>query len=156
MDLYSEDFGEKQFVTVGWGKKETQFHGSAGKAAAKAKPEELNANELDDGRPRITWRGDGALFAVSFLHILTKIRQFKVFDREGTLCYTSEPTNGLEECLAWRPLGNLIATTQRLANKYVVALFEKNGLKYTDFLLPFASKEVTVQLILKDAISLFR
>lgn len=148
VDLYSEDFGEKQFVTVGWGKKETQFHGSAGKTAAKAKPEELNANELDDGRPRITWRGDGALFAVSFLHILTKIRQFKVFDREGTLCYTSEPTNGLEECLAWRPLGNLIATTQRLANKHVVALFEKNGLKYTDFPLPFAPKEVTVKDLL--------
>ncbi|KAL6440916.1 hypothetical protein ACFW04_003370 [Cataglyphis niger] len=148
VDLYSEVFGEKQFVTVGWGKKETQFHGSAGKAAAKAKPEELNANELDDGRSRITWRGDGALFAVSFLHILTKIRQFKIFDREGTLCYTSEPTNGLEECLAWQPLGNLIATTQRMANKYVVALFEKNGLKYTDFSLPFASKEITVKDLL--------
>lgn len=148
VDLHSEDFGEKQFVTVGWGRKETQFHGSAGKAAAKAKPERLNANELDDGRPRITWRGDGALFAVSFLHTLTKIRQFKVFDRKGTLCYTSEPTNGLEECLAWRPLGNLIATTQRLPNKHVIALFEKNGLKYTDFSLPFASNEVTVKDLL--------
>ncbi|KMQ97926.1 elongator complex protein 1-like protein [Lasius niger] len=145
VDLYLEDFGEKQFVTVGWGRKETQFHGSAGKAAAKAKQEQLNANELDDGRPRITWRGDGALFAVSFLHILTKIRQFKIFDRKGTLCYTSEPTNGLEECLAWRPLGNLIATTQRLANKHVIALFEKNGLKYADFPLPFAPKEIMVK-----------
>ncbi|XP_072752046.1 putative elongator complex protein 1 [Anoplolepis gracilipes] len=148
VDLYSEDFGEKQFVTVGWGKKETQFHGSAGKAAAKAKPEQVNTNELDDGRPRITWRGDGTLFAVSFLHVLTKFRQFKVFDRKGTLCYTSEPTNGLEECLAWRPLGNLIAATQRLANKHVVALFEKNGLKYTDFSLPFAPNEVTVKDLL--------
>ncbi|XP_011265632.2 elongator complex protein 1 isoform X2 [Camponotus floridanus] len=148
VDLYAKDFGEKQFVTVGWGKKETQFHGSVGKAAAKAKAEELNANELDDGRPRITWRGDGSLFAISFLHIQTKIRQFKVFDREGTLCYTSEPTNGLEECLAWHPLGNLIATTQRLANKHVVALFEKNGLKYTDFPLSFAPGEVKVKDLL--------
>lgn len=37
--LLSEDFGEKQFITVGWGKKETQFHGSEGKQAAKAKTE---------------------------------------------------------------------------------------------------------------------
>lgn len=33
VNLLSEEFGEKQFVTVGWGKKETQFHGSEGKQA---------------------------------------------------------------------------------------------------------------------------
>lgn len=32
-NLLNEEFGEKQFITVGWGKKETQFHGSAGKQA---------------------------------------------------------------------------------------------------------------------------
>ena len=30
-----------QFVTVGWGKKETQFHGSEGKQAAQVKPQVL-------------------------------------------------------------------------------------------------------------------
>ena len=30
-----------QFVTVGWGKKETQFHGSLGKQAAQVKPQVL-------------------------------------------------------------------------------------------------------------------
>ncbi|XP_029166752.1 putative elongator complex protein 1 isoform X2 [Nylanderia fulva] len=148
VNLYSEDFGEKQFVTVGWGKKETQFHGLAGKAAAKVKQEQLSSNEFDDCRPRITWREDGALFAVSFLNDLSTIRQFKVFDRKGTLYYTCEPTNGLEECLAWQPLGNLIATTQRLVNKHVVALFEKNGLKYAEFPLPFAPREVKVKDLL--------
>lgn len=38
-NLLSEEFGEKQFITVGWGKKETQFHGSEGKQAAKIKTE---------------------------------------------------------------------------------------------------------------------
>lgn len=104
----------------------------------------MNVNELDDGIPRITWRGDGTLFAVSFLHATTKIRQFKIFNRMGILQYTSESSNGLEECLAWKPSGNLIATTQRLVNKHVVALFEKNGLKHKEFLLPFGVKEVTV------------
>ena len=35
--LNPEDFGEMKPVDVGWGKKETQFHGSEGKEAAKAK-----------------------------------------------------------------------------------------------------------------------
>ncbi|EFN87660.1 Elongator complex protein 1 [Harpegnathos saltator] len=145
VDLHSSDFGKKQFITVGWGKKDTQFHGSEGKAAAKAKPEQICANESDDGIPKISWRGDGALFAVSFLHAATKIRQFKIFDREGTLQYTSEPTNGLEECLAWKPSGSLIAVSQRLNNKLIIALFEKNGLKHREFSLPFETKEVTVK-----------
>lgn len=33
MELVSQEFGEKEFITVGWGKKETQFHGSEGKKA---------------------------------------------------------------------------------------------------------------------------
>lgn len=135
----------KQFVTVGWGKKDTQFHGSEGKAAAKANSGQVSASESDDGRPRITWRGDATLFAVSFQHAATKIRQFKVFNREGILQYTSEPTNGLEECLAWKPSGSLIAATQKLVNKHVVALFEKNGLKHREFSLPLEPKEATVR-----------
>lgn len=35
VELMDQDFGNKQFITVGWGKKETQFHGSVGKQAAK-------------------------------------------------------------------------------------------------------------------------
>lgn len=30
-----------ELITVGWGKKETQFHGSVGKQAATVKPEVL-------------------------------------------------------------------------------------------------------------------
>ncbi len=33
--LGNEEFGEAKFINVGWGKKETQFHGSEGKEAAK-------------------------------------------------------------------------------------------------------------------------
>ena len=54
-------------VTVGWGRKETQFHGSAGKAAAVApsQPATSEPDLRDDGRPRVTWRGDGQMMAVS-------------------------------------------------------------------------------------------
>lgn len=64
------------------------------------------------------------------------IRRFKVFDREGHLQYTSEKQPGLEANLSWRPSGNVIATTQRLPDQYVVSFFEKNGLKHGGFSIP--------------------
>ena len=55
-------------VSVGWGRKETQFHGSAGKAAAVTPSQPATEPDLrDDGRPRVTWRGDGQMMAVSVL-----------------------------------------------------------------------------------------
>jgi elongator complex protein 1 len=56
-------------VNVGWGKKETQFHGSEGKAAAKIVKEKVvqSISKDDDGMPRISWRGDGAYFVCSFI-----------------------------------------------------------------------------------------
>ncbi len=40
-----------EFVTVGWGKKETQFHGSEGKQAAAAKPEVRTAIHVVTMKP---------------------------------------------------------------------------------------------------------
>ena len=40
--------GEGQFVNVGWGKKETQFHGSEGKQAAKAKAVTDDETKMSD------------------------------------------------------------------------------------------------------------
>ena len=37
--MHPSQFGEAEFITVGWGKKETQFHGSEGKQAAVRKAE---------------------------------------------------------------------------------------------------------------------
>jgi len=57
-------------VSVGWGRKETQFHGRAGKAAALASPTALPPGAAalspdDDGLPRVAWRADGAFFVCS-------------------------------------------------------------------------------------------
>ncbi|XP_053985315.1 elongator complex protein 1 [Hylaeus volcanicus] len=145
VDLHAPEFGQKQFVTVGWGRKETQFHGSEGKKAAVAKPTQLSKNESDDELCRITWREDGLLFAVGFLNRDTAVRQFKVFNREGILQYTSELASGLQEPLSWKPSGSLIATTQNLANKHVIALFEKNGLKHREFTLTSKQDEIKVK-----------
>ncbi|KAJ1530829.1 hypothetical protein ONE63_005675 [Megalurothrips usitatus] len=152
-DLQQKDFGENQFITVGWGKKETQFHGSEGKAAALAKKpvQTLPLEKSDKGEPQITWRGDGALFAVNCNNLETGERFVRMFDRKGDLMYTSEPIPGLEGVVSWRPSGNLMACTQRLPNKHVVCFLEKNGLRHGDFTLPFPLDTVRVRQLIWNA-----
>jgi elongator complex protein 1 len=154
VDLHQSGFGEKQFVTVGWGKKETQFHGSEGKAAAYAVQksfEELSV--LDSGQPQITWNGDGSLFAVSTVRPESNSRKICIFSRDAVLQYTSEPTAGLEEAISWRPSGNRIAASQRLPNKHVIAFFEKNGLRHGEFSLPFGQNECKIRHLSWNSVS---
>lgn len=140
-------FGDQEFMTVGWGKKETQFHGSEGKQAAVIKqeiPVIENFEEMDSS-VLISWRGDGELFAVSFLGSYG--RMFKVFNKEGELQFTSEKCSGLETAFTWKPSGLWIAVPQVFPNKYVIALFEKNGLRHRELVLPFKSDEETVKIL---------
>lgn len=146
-DLKDSDFGDQAFVNVGWGNKETQFHGTEGKAAAKQKPVELlepiDVNHLDR-TASIVWRGDSEFFAISFVGE-TVGRMFKVFDKEGKLQFTSEKSVGLEAAICWRPSGSWIAIPQRLPNKYVIALFEKNGLKHREIVLPIKTTDEIIE-----------
>uniref|UniRef100_A0AAQ5XH23 Elongator complex protein 1 n=1 Tax=Amphiprion ocellaris TaxID=80972 RepID=A0AAQ5XH23_AMPOC len=144
--IHQDDFGEGKFITVGWGKKETQFHGSEGKQAAQKKIQPTVA--WDDRRPRVTWRGDGQLFAVSAICPQTGARKVRVWNREGVLQATSEPINGLEQALCWKPSGSLIASTQRHPNKHSVVFMEKNGLLHGDFTLPFSKDQAKVKELL--------
>ncbi|XP_034546427.1 elongator complex protein 1-like [Notolabrus celidotus] len=147
--IHQDDFGEGKFITVGWGKKETQFHGSEGKQAAQRKTQEVQpAATCDDRRPRVTWRGDGQLFAVSAVCPQTGARKVRVWNREGVLQATSEPINGLEQALCWKPSGSLIASTQRHPNKHSVVFMEKNGLLHGDFTLPFSKDQAKVKDLL--------
>ena len=66
-----------------------------------------------------------------------------MYSREGVLSSTAEPVAGLEHALAWRPSGNLIASTQRFgsedglargrAGRHDLVFFERNGLRHGDF-----------------------
>lgn len=100
---------------------------------------------LSDNTVKISWRGDGNLYAVGF--IMDGIRRFKVFDKEGHLQYTSEKQQGLESILSWRPSGNLIATTQKFNNKYMVSFFEKNGLKHGEIDIPVNSSTIVEDIV---------
>ncbi|KAG8980856.1 hypothetical protein FRB90_007441, partial [Tulasnella sp. 427] len=157
--LRTQEKGEDQSVNVGWGSKETQFHGSLGKTAAAAATEQAAAaarggsSPDDDGRARVSWRGDGAFFVVSSLdpHAIppntvesyTHFRRvLRVFDRAGSLQNTSEPVPGLEQGLAWKPSGSVIVSSQRfgfpgggqgVASRHDVVFFERNGLRHGEF-----------------------
>lgn len=152
-NLLDEQFGEGEFINVGWGRKETQFHGTEGKAAAHKKTDEIlveNAIESDQS-VFIVWRGDDELFAVSY--VTNTGRMFKVFNKEGVLKFTSEKCTGLGVPIAWRPSGSWIAIPQILPNKYTIALFEKNGLRHREIVLPFKhdQKKVTKLLWSSDS-----
>uniref|UniRef100_A0A8C1XCB8 Elongator complex protein 1 n=1 Tax=Cyprinus carpio TaxID=7962 RepID=A0A8C1XCB8_CYPCA len=138
--INQDDFGEGKFITVGWGKKETQFHGSEGKQAHRS--------ALPNQLPRITWRGDGQFFAVSTVCPQTGARKVRIWNRECVLQATSEVVNGLEQPLCWRPSGSLITSTQRHPNKHSVVFMEKNGLLHGDFNLPFGKEQVKVKELL--------
>ncbi len=145
--LHQDSFGESGFVNVGWGKKETQFQGSLGKAAATARDSGKNyRSEHDDSSVRVTWRDDGELFAVSYLpHERSCPRTVRIFSREGVLQATSEAIRGLEHNLSWRPAGAMIASTVRAqGDKYEVAFLEKNGLRHGGFRLRWKEDDVTV------------
>lgn len=170
--LRTDDFGEDAAVDVGWGSKSTQFHGSEGKAAAAAAAASASAGNIskvdprgpqlpdDDGRPRVSWRGDGAFFAVSSLEAFhqnvsekqqetTWHRIIRIYARLGALSATSDASiRGISQSLAFRPVGNLIATTQRFGpsdngkmwaqgrqGRHDVVFIERNGLRHGEFSL---------------------
>ncbi|NXD93902.1 ELP1 protein, partial [Chaetorhynchus papuensis] len=150
--IHQDEFGEGKLIALGWGKKETQFHGSEGKQAAHRKQTEvLPAPAWDDGRPRVTWRGDGQFVAVSTVCPETGARKVRVWSRELVLQSTSEPVSGLEQALSWKPSGNLIASTQEKPNRRDVVFLEKNGLLHGEFTLPFQKGQVKVNEMLWNA-----
>lgn len=140
----AEDLKASQHVSVGWGKRETQFQGKRAKAMRDPTvPEKVDEGKLsshDDGRTTITWRGDGAYVAVNTVDEGIR-RVIRVYSREGTLDSVSEPVDGLEGALSWRPYGNLIAGIQRLDDRIDVVFFERNGLRHGQFALRLTPEE---------------
>ena len=137
-NLLTGEFGEASPIVLGWGKRETQFKGKAGKFAdAKDTDSQEPAGVLssDDRSVRICWRGDGQFFAVSFINPDKGLREIKIFTRECQLHASSESVLGLGQSLSWKPSANLI-TANRSSHKEEIIFFEKNGLRYGEFSLP--------------------
>jgi elongator complex protein 1 len=139
-----EDLKLSRHVSVGWGKKETQFQGKRAKAlrdpTMPEKVDEGKISDYDDSRTTITWRGDGAFVAVNSIEVGIR-RVIRVYSREGSLDSVSEPVDGLEGALSWRPAGNIIAGIQRLDDRIDVVFFERNGLRHGQFTLRLSEEE---------------
>lgn len=132
------DLKASKHVSVGWGKKETQFQGRGAKAlrdpTIPEKVDEGVPSPHEDGTATISWRGDGAYVAINSVQDGCR-RIVRVYSREGELDSASEPVDGLEGALSWRPSGNLMAGIQRLADRVDVVFFERNGLRHGQFTL---------------------
>lgn len=84
---------EQALVNVGWGKKETQFHGSEGKN--KRVVTEVVGDESDaENSINICWRSDSLFFAIGYFNKINNLRSIKIFNRDGILQYISEPLSG--------------------------------------------------------------
>lgn len=136
--LSPDDVNVSPHVSVGWGKRETQFQGKGAKAMRDPTvPEHVDEgtlSSLDNGVTTITWRGDGAYVAINAIQDGSR-RMIRVYSREGVLEGASEPVDGLEGALSWRPAGNLMASIQRLPDRVDVVFFERNGLRHGQFSL---------------------
>lgn len=139
--MTDEDLKASKHVSVGWGKKETQFQGRGAKAMRDPTiPEKVDQGVLsphDDAATDVSWRGDGAFVAINSTAEGPdgKRRVIRVYSREGELDSASEPVDGFESTLSWRPAGNLIAGVQRFTDRVQVVFFERNGLRHGEFTL---------------------
>ena len=135
-NLSADDLKASKHVSVGWGKKETQFQGKRAKSLRDPTlPETVDEGKPsahEDFRTSVSWRGDGAYVAVNRI-VSNHRRVIRVFSREGVLDSASEPMDGLDSTLSWRPYGNLIAAIKRSDDEVKVVFFERNGLQHGEF-----------------------
>ena len=143
----SEDLKASHHVSVGWGKSETQFKGRGAKALRDPTvPEKVDEGILskhDNKKTRISWRGDGSYLAINSIDSNTR-RVIRVYSREGVLNSVSEPVDGLEGALSWRPAGNLLAGIQRFHDCVHIVFFERNGLRHGKFPLRITQEEMEI------------
>ena len=143
--LSPEDLKASKHVSVGWGKSETQFRGKRAKVLRDPTvPEKIDEGSLSHHDNRITtisWRGDGAYIALNSIEVESR-RVIRFYSREGSLDSVSEPVDGLEGSLSWRPAGNLIAGIQRFEDRIDVAFLERNGLRHGQFGLRLTKEEM--------------
>ncbi len=143
--FHTDDLNASNHVSVGWGKKETQFKGKKARALRDpTMPETVDEgvlSEHDRKETTISWRGDGTFLAVNSIETDSR-RVIRVYSREGVLDSVSEPVDGLIGALSWRPAGNLIAGIQYLDSLAQVVFFEKNGLRHGQFDLRLSKEEI--------------
>ena len=133
----------EKHVSVGWGKRETQFQGRGARAVQRSQDPTVNQDiELRDPVPTdrqsvtLSWRGDGEFVVVN--SNVGNQRALRVLTPSGQLDSVSEPASQLYGLVAYEPRGALIATVR--PNE--VQFFERNGLKRYSFAIDNADDVV--------------
>jgi elongator complex protein 1 len=99
----------------------------------------VEAKPVDDARPTISWRGNGEMFVVNYW--VDNKRAFVVFETPCKALFRSEECPGLQQLIAWRPTGNMIATLA-ITDRESIVIFEKNGQKRFSFDLDFGTVSI--------------
>ena len=135
-------------VSIGWGKRETQFLGPGKRATLrdavhnKNEPEEsfVQDSDVEDNEASLfaAWSYDSTKFALCFHDPSLGRRIFKVYDRDFSLLSVSEAPSNQKEYLndaiiAWRSCGNLLACYAPLSSS--ILFYEPNGLRHGEFML---------------------
>ena len=114
----SGEKGEEVPVNVGWGSRETQFMGSAGKASREVVIE--NATSLSS-RDRLSvdlcWRGDSELFCTSVP--FTSGRRTRIYSREGVHLVTTTTDASFLGPISWRSSSLLSVSFKIQLNKNI-------------------------------------
>ena len=143
--MTNDDLKASNHVSVGWGKKETQFRGKKARALRDPTVPEIVdegiSSQYDAKDTTISWRGDGLYLAVNSVDSSSR-RVIRVYSREGELNSVSEPVDGLLGALSWRPAGNLLSSIQYCDALCRVIFFERNGLRHGHFDLRLSQDEV--------------
>ncbi|VBB31726.1 unnamed protein product [Acanthocheilonema viteae] len=132
--LNSSKPGREELMTIGWGSRETQFQGIGGRRNRKVDDEQpTTVSEYDQRRVLLAWNGDANYVVVSYVDNETSFRRSCVFDHEGELISQLQPVSNVEETLAYRPTGNLIATSRCDGDKREIIFYERNGQRRSKF-----------------------
>ncbi|KAG5861018.1 hypothetical protein JTB14_000660 [Gonioctena quinquepunctata] len=109
---------------VGWGSQNTQFRGPKQKDSKEAEEKCEVEQLLLDGPPRISWRGNGELFAINYCFVGK--RYLKVFDSDLNPLNQSEEYMNLCEPVAFMGQGQRIACCSIKNDVNELVIFEKN------------------------------
>lgn len=147
MDINSDEETEHKWIAIGWGKKETQFHGTAGKQAALAKEYKPENPFVDNFIPGITWAEKGTLLAVNVPTKDLKMRHIRIFNSSGELQCTSLNYYGLYRFITFNTVDRLFICAEKIDGINRVIFFEKNGLLHSKFQLHGKFNDASVKSI---------
>ena len=134
-------------VALGWGTKQTQFHGSEGKQAALSvglvptKPSYLHPLFDTKESIGICWRSDSKYFALSIVEKESNVscRAVYFFSKSGELLGKSEPDWSIvgSDLISWKPDSLLVAMIAYPSEDPLLAasivFWERNGLRHGGF-----------------------